>query len=92
MEKPLKQGDLCEIIDTYNKFAEYRGMECTVLSIAHFDEEQYYNIKMKGSDETWLIGRSCLKLIEPPKNAKDEEAFRVFMDKVLFPVPVLEEV
>lgn len=85
----FKVGDVCEIIETYNKYSLYRGMECTVVALAIYEApEPYYIVQVKGDADYWDIGESCLQLKRPPESSKDTEAFREFMDKLLFPLPV----
>lgn len=89
-------GTVCIIVGP-NEPANYLlGRECTIVKGLHHRTElqgDRYEIEIEGESANWTAAHEFLKPKQPPKDEQSDEAFRSFMDKILFPMPqILEEV
>lgn len=99
--KDIKQfpvGSVCIVVDAFH-MKWMIGKEVTItgpLQPRYNDEENRhwmgYTVDVKDENFTYCQEHAYLKLKEPPKSSAEDEAFRSFMDRVMSPVKITEEV
>lgn len=87
-------GTVCVIVAAHPMYAHMIGRECTVVKGLHDPfgcNLLQYEIDIEGEDKPWYAGHHHIKPKQQPKDEQSDEAFRSFMDKLLFPIAVTEE-